>query len=100
MIKETVYSRRFGHVEELRRMGANIQLDTNSAIVRGVKQLTGASVRAVDLRAGAALVIAGLAAHGITKVSGVEHIMRGYEKLVEKLQGVGAKIELITEEGN
>ena len=100
VIKETVYSRRFGHVEELRRMGANIQLDTNSAIVRGVKQLTGASVRAVDLRAGAALVIAGLAAHGITKVSGVEHIMRGYEKLVEKLQGVGAKIELITEEGN
>lgn len=100
VIKETVYSRRFGHVEELRRMGADIQLDTNSAIVRGVKQLSGAAVRAMDLRAGAALVIAGLAAHGTTEITGVEHIMRGYEKLVEKLQGVGAKINLVSEEGN
>lgn len=100
VIKETVYSRRFGHVEELRRMGADIQLDTNSAIVRGVKQLSGAAVRAMDLRAGAALVIAGLAAHGTTEITGVEHIMRGYERLVEKLQGVGAKINLVSEEGN
>ena len=81
-------------------MGADIQLDTNSAIVRGVKQLSGAAVRAMDLRAGAALVIAGLAAHGTTEITGVEHIMRGYERLVEKLQGVGAKINLVSEEGN
>ncbi len=96
VIKETVYSNRFGHVEELRRMGANIQLDTNSAIVRGVKMLSGASVRARDLRAGAALMIAGLVANGVTEITGVEHLMRGYEKIVEKLQGVGAKIELVS----
>lgn len=99
VIKETIYSHRFGHVEELRRMGADIQLDSNSAVVRGVKQLSGASVRAMDLRAGAALVIAGLAAYGTTEISGVEHIMRGYERMIAKLQAVGAKIAQAEEEG-
>ena len=92
VIKETIYSHRFGHVEELRRMGADIQLDSNSAVVRGVKQLSGAAVKAMDLRAGAALVIAGLAAYGITEIAGVEHLMRGYEEMIGKLQAVGAKI--------
>ena len=92
VLSKTIYSHRFGHVEELRRMGADIQLDSNSAVVRGVKQLSGASVRAMDLRAGAALVIAGLAAHGTTEVSGIEHIMRGYEKMISKLKAVGARI--------
>lgn len=92
MIKETVYSNRFGQVEELRRMGANIQMDGRSVLVRGIDRLSGASVHARDLRAGAALVIAGLAAHGSTEISGIEHIIRGYEKLVEKLQSVGADI--------
>jgi len=97
VIKETVYSHRFGHVEELRRMGANIQVDSNSAIVRGVKQLTGARVKATDLRAGAALILAGLAAKGTTEITGIEHIVRGYEKLVDKLRSIGAKIELVSE---
>ncbi len=92
VIRETIYSHRFGQVEELRRMGADIQIDSNTAVVRGVSQLSGASVKATDLRAGAALVIAGLAAHGNTEITGVDHIIRGYEKLVEKLQNVGAKI--------
>ena len=73
-------------------MGADIQLDSNSAVVRGVKQLSGAAVKAMDLRAGAALVIAGLAAYGITEIAGVEHLMRGYEEMIGKLQAVGAKI--------
>lgn len=92
LIRETVYSRRFGHVEELRRMGANIEVDGNAALVRGVKELSGTSVRASDLRAGAALVIAGLAANGQSEITGVEHIERGYEKLVDKLQAVGGRI--------
>ena len=97
VIRETVYTHRFGQVEELRRMGADIQIDTNTAVVRGVPQLSGAIVKVTDLRAGAALVIAGLAAHGCTEITGVEHIVRGYEKLVEKLQSVGAKIQWIND---
>lgn len=93
VIRETVYTHRFGQVEELRRMGADIQIDTNTAVVRGVPQLSGAGVKATDLRAGAALVIAGLAAHGCTEITGVEHIVRGYERLAEKLRSVGAKIQ-------
>lgn len=93
LIKETIYSHRFGQVEELRRMGADIQLDSSAALVKGVKRLSGASVHASDLRAGAALVLAGLVANGTTQISGVEHIVRGYEKLVDKLQSVGAHIK-------
>ena len=73
-------------------MGAKIMVDTQNATIIGVEQLTGAVVKATDLRAGAALVIAGLAASGITEVRGVHYIKRGYDSLVEKLQGVGADI--------
>ncbi len=92
VVKETVYSNRFGHAHELRRMGAEIIVDGNAAVIKGVKQLAGAHLYATDLRAGAALVLAGLSATGITSITGVEHIERGYENLVEKLQLVGGKI--------
>ena len=93
IVTETVYSSRFRHAEELRRMGADIVVEGRVAVVRGPSALTGARVEASDLRAGAALVIAGLAAEGETVIEGVRHIDRGYERLVEKLRGVGADIE-------
>ncbi len=89
-IRETVFSRRMGHVEELRKMGANIPLDGNTARVIGVPRLWGAEVTAGDLRGGAALAIAALAAEGETRIAGVHHIMRGYERFPEKLQQLGA----------
>jgi len=92
IVTETVYSSRFKHVDELRRMGADITVDGRVAVVRGPALLTGARVEASDLRAGAALVIAGLAAEGETIVEGLRHIDRGYEELERKLQGVGAEI--------
>ncbi len=92
VIKETVYTNRFRQVEELRRMGADILLDSNAAVIKGVPQLSSALVHATDLRAGAALVLAGLAASGITEITGLDHIDRGYEKLVHKLQTVGGRI--------
>ena len=91
-VTETVFENRFMHVGELRRMGANIEVDGRKAIVHGVPFLQGAFVRATDLRAGAALVLAGLAAHGITEVGDLRHIDRGYDHLVEKLRGLGADI--------
>ena len=91
-VTETVYENRFMHVGELRRMGANIEVEGRKAIVHGVPFLQGAFVRATDLRAGAALVLAGLAAHGITEVGDLRHIDRGYDHLVEKLRGLGADI--------
>ena len=93
IVTETVYSSRFKHVDELRRMGADIMLDGRVAVIRGKRRLSGARVEATDLRAGAALVIAGLAAEGETVVEGVRHIDRGYEDLVAKLSGAGAKVE-------
>jgi UDP-N-acetylglucosamine 1-carboxyvinyltransferase len=93
IITETVFENRFKHAEELRRMGADIKLNGNTAIIRGVKKLTGAVVEAKDLRAGAALVIAGLAAVGKTVVEGTSFIDRGYEKFSENLMTLGANIE-------
>ncbi|MBU8905860.1 UDP-N-acetylglucosamine 1-carboxyvinyltransferase [Desertibacillus haloalkaliphilus] len=92
IVTDTIYDARFKHVDELRRMGANIKVEGRSAIINGHTQLEGARVSASDLRAGAALVVAGLMADGITEISGVEHIDRGYENLESKLLGLGANI--------
>lgn len=90
IITETVFEGRFKHVDELKRMGADITVEGRTAIVQGVDHLTGATVRATDLRAGAALVVAGLMAEGETEISDIEHIDRGYERAVEKLTTIGA----------
>jgi UDP-N-acetylglucosamine 1-carboxyvinyltransferase len=92
VISETIFENRFVHVGELRRMGANIKIEGNSAIVHGIPGLSGAPVMATDLRASASLVLAGLAAEGETEVSRVYHLDRGYEKLEEKLANLGAHI--------
>ena len=97
MMTETIFENRFMHVPELRRMGANINLHGSSAMVRGVKRLTGAPVMATDLRASVSLVIAGLAAEGDTVVNRVYHLDRGYERLEEKLAACGADIERLKE---
>ncbi|NCB04314.1 MAG: UDP-N-acetylglucosamine 1-carboxyvinyltransferase [Clostridia bacterium] len=94
-VTEGVWENRYRYVDELRRMGARIKVDGRMAVVEGVPRLSGASVRATDLRAGAAMVIAGLAAEGETIVEEIQHIERGYEKLVEKLRSVGADIALV-----
>lgn len=91
-ISETVFENRFMHVCELQRMGADIQIDGHSAIVRGTPQLTGAPVMATDLRASASLVLAGLAAENTTEISRIYHLDRGYERIEEKLAGLGARI--------
>ena len=95
VITEGVWDNRFRYVDELRRMGASIQVDGKIAVIEGVGKLTGAPVSACDLRAGAAMVIAGLAAEGITEVDSIHHIERGYENLVEKLSAVGADIRIV-----
>ncbi|MEN8142594.1 MAG: UDP-N-acetylglucosamine 1-carboxyvinyltransferase [Thermodesulfobacteriota bacterium] len=92
VITETIFENRFMHVAELRRMGADIKVDGHSAIIKGVKKLSGAQVMATDLRASASLVIAALAAEGETHISRVYHLDRGYDDLVGKLNGVGADI--------
>jgi len=93
VVRETIFSDRFRYVDELRRMGADIKLEQDTAIVRGVERLTGAPVEVSDLRAGAALVIAALAAHGETQIEGAEVLSRGYERIDLKLARLGAKIE-------
>ncbi|WP_404429761.1 UDP-N-acetylglucosamine 1-carboxyvinyltransferase [Sutcliffiella horikoshii] len=100
IVTDTIYSARFKHVDELRRMNGQIKVEGRSAIINGPVQLQGAKVKASDLRAGAALVIAGLLADGLTEVTGLEHIDRGYSHLEEKLKGLGATIwrEKLTEE--
>jgi UDP-N-acetylglucosamine 1-carboxyvinyltransferase len=95
IIIEKIFENRFMHVSELKRMGADISIEGNTAIVRGRSKLQGAPVMATDLRASASLVLAGLAAEGVTEVSRVYHLDRGYERLEEKLSGVGAKIERV-----
>lgn len=90
LITETVFENRFMHADELIRMGAKIKIDGRSALVEGINALSAAPVRATDLRAGAALVIAALAAHGETEIFGVEHIDRGYESIERKLSSLGA----------
>ncbi|ABK43732.1 UDP-N-acetylglucosamine 1-carboxyvinyltransferase [Magnetococcus marinus MC-1] len=92
-IKETIFENRFMHVSELQRMGADITVQGNTAIVRGVPQLRGAPVMATDLRASASLVLAGLCAEGETLISRVYHIDRGYERIEEKLKALGADIQ-------
>ncbi len=91
-VKETVFENRFMHVNELNRMGADISVENRVAYIPGGKKLHGATVRATDLRAGAAMIIAGLAAEGKTEVSDIYHIERGYEKFVEKFAGLGATL--------
>jgi UDP-N-acetylglucosamine 1-carboxyvinyltransferase len=95
IVTENLYPGRFRYVEELIRLGANIRTTGHHAVVRGVARLSGAPVRAHDIRAGAAMVVAGLAADGVTTVSGVHHIDRGYDDLVGRLAAVGAGIERI-----
>jgi UDP-N-acetylglucosamine 1-carboxyvinyltransferase len=92
VITETVYESRFKYISELIRMGADIKVEGRSAIIKGVEKLTGASVNATDLRAGAAIILAALAAEGRSEISNIEHIDRGYERIVEKFQAVGAGI--------
>jgi UDP-N-acetylglucosamine 1-carboxyvinyltransferase len=92
VITETVFESRFMHVEELRRMGAEIKVEGNRAVVTGPTSLAGAPVMASDLRASAGLVLAGLAAEGTTEILRVYHLDRGYERMEEKLRGLGATI--------
>ena len=96
IITEGIWSNRFKYADELRRMGAKFSVDGKVAVITGVEKLTGAPVISTDLRAGAAMVIAGLCADGVTEVGGLEHIDRGYEDFVGKLQALGADIRRIT----
>ena len=96
VVTETIFESRFKHVDELRRMGAQIRVEGRAAIIYGVSRLTGAVVEASDLRAGAALVLAGLVAEGETLVEGVHHLDRGYHNMEEKLQSLGARIHRAT----
>ncbi|MDD5948248.1 MAG: UDP-N-acetylglucosamine 1-carboxyvinyltransferase [Lachnospiraceae bacterium] len=95
VITESIFENRFKYVDELTRMGAKIQVEGNTAIITGVEKYTGADIVAPDLRAGAALVIAGLAAEGYTTVDSIQYIQRGYERFEEKLQALGANISLV-----
>ncbi|MEG0764722.1 MAG: UDP-N-acetylglucosamine 1-carboxyvinyltransferase [Pseudoflavonifractor sp.] len=95
VLTEGVWDNRYRYVDEFRRMGAQIQVDGKVAVIEGVRELTGAPMRACDLRAGAAMVIAGLAASGTTEVDNIHHIERGYEDLVRKLSNVGADIRVV-----
>jgi UDP-N-acetylglucosamine 1-carboxyvinyltransferase len=95
MISETIFENRFIHVSELQRMGADITVSGNVAMVKGVKMLSGAPVMASDLRASACLILAGLVATGTTEVNRVYHLDRGYEALEEKFSGLGAAIRRV-----
>ena len=98
MVTESIFENRFKYLDELARMGANIKVEGNSAIIRGVERFSGARVSAPDLRAGAALCIAGLAAEGITIVDDIVYIQRGYECFEEKLRSLGGIIERVSSE--
>lgn len=95
IINETIFENRFMHISELGLMGANIKIEGSSAIINGVDKITGAKVKATDLRAGAALIIAGLSAEGTSEISDIYHIERGYYKIEEKLKSIGAQIKKI-----
>ena len=99
-ITETIFENRFMHVSELARMGANLTIHDRTAVINGVRQLNGAPVSATDLRAGAAMVLAGLVARGKTEINHVFHIDRGYENLVDRLRGIGADIIRTEDENN
>jgi len=92
-LEETIYENRFNNVEYLNKMGANITIDNRKIYVNGKTNLIGTEVKATDLRAGACMVIAGLLATGKTTINDIEHVLRGYENIIEKIQNVGAKIE-------
>jgi UDP-N-acetylglucosamine 1-carboxyvinyltransferase len=95
VITETIFENRMMHVQELKRLGADIEVEGNTAVVRGVAKLTGANVMATDLRASACLVIAGLVADGTTTIDRIYHLDRGYERIEEKLSGLGANISRV-----
>lgn len=97
LVTEGVWSSRYRYVDELKRMGARIQVDDKTAVVEGVEKLTGAPIQAYDLRAGAALVIAALAAEGESEISNVQYIERGYEDIIGKLRALGADIRAVEE---
>jgi UDP-N-acetylglucosamine 1-carboxyvinyltransferase len=94
-VTETVFENRFMHIQEILRLGAQVNLEGNTAIIQGVDDLTGAQVMATDLRASASLILAGLVAHGETVVERIYHIDRGYDHIEEKLAGIGAQIQRI-----
>ncbi|WP_346887805.1 UDP-N-acetylglucosamine 1-carboxyvinyltransferase [Clostridium sp. UBA1056] len=96
IVNESIYESRFKHIDELKKMGANVKIEGRIAIIDGVEKLYGTSVKATDLRAGAALVIAGLAAQGKTEVEGIEHIDRGYLYIEEKFKALGADISRVS----
>jgi UDP-N-acetylglucosamine 1-carboxyvinyltransferase len=98
IITDTIYSNRFSHVPELQRMGADIFVRGNSAVIKGMSQMLGAQVMATDIRASAALILAGLASEGETIISRIYHIDRGYEKIEAKLNSLGAGIQRIRDE--
>lgn len=95
IVEETIYENRFNNVKYLNQMGANINIEGKKIFISGPTKLKGATVEATDLRAGACMVLAGIVAHGTTTITNVEHILRGYENIVEKLESIGAKIELL-----
>ncbi|OEH85419.1 UDP-N-acetylglucosamine 1-carboxyvinyltransferase [Desulfuribacillus stibiiarsenatis] len=92
LVTDNIYNSRFRHIDELKRMGANVKVEGRAALIEGSTPLQGAQVNATDLRAGAALIVAGLSAKGITRINGVQYIDRGYERIEEKLQKLGAEI--------
>ena len=94
-VTETIFENRFMHVNELVRLGANIQIDGKVAVMEGVPQLSGATVMATDLRASASLVIAGLVSEGETRVDRIYHLDRGYDQMENKLRALGADIERV-----
>ena len=95
--EETIWENRMRHIPHLNSMGANIELNGCKALIKGKTKLTGTMVVATDLRAGAAMMVAGMIAKGTTIISNIEHILRGYENIVEKLNIVGGNIKLIEE---
>ena len=97
IITETIFENRFMHVQELRRLGAQIEVDGHTAIVKGVAELSGARVMATDLRASAGLVIAGLVAQGETEIDRIYHLDRGYDRMEQKLSAIGARVTRVTE---
>jgi UDP-N-acetylglucosamine 1-carboxyvinyltransferase len=99
VITETVFENRMMHVQELKRLGADIEVESSTAIVKGVPALTGATVMATDLRASAGLVIAGLMAEGETAIDRIYHLDRGYERIEGKLAALGAKIRRVSASG-
>jgi UDP-N-acetylglucosamine 1-carboxyvinyltransferase len=95
-VTETIFENRFMHVQEMQRLGANIDIDGNTALVKGVAQLEGATVMATDLRASASLVLAGLVAKGQTVIERIYHLDRGYENLEEKFNALGANVKRVS----